>query len=208
MDSLNRTTTVEDQQLAEWRMHYGPHFGDISTLYFLHFPNLFLPFLLAGIVFLSPFSKFQLHCVCCTSFVLTFSMLRSGLGSKITVYNLELSKRIIFFSVFEGVRVHRIASSFPQGNVIAVFGEMRVKLFSIVFDSISQSPELTLIHLLPKFGHSVLDVCFLKVSESEYLTDFNFEIMSVSSYCVLTWVAFLFSFYLVVGILTSFQCGE
>ncbi|KAH1198854.1 hypothetical protein GmHk_18G052348 [Glycine max] len=132
MDSLNRTTTVEDQQLAEWRMHYGPHFGDISTLYFLHFPNLFLPFLLAG------------------------------LGSKITVYNLELSKRIIFFSVFEGVRVHRIASSFPQGNVIAVFGEMRVKLFSIVFDSISQSPELTLIHLLPKFGHSVLDVCFLK----------------------------------------------
>ena len=52
MDSLNRTTTVEDQQLAEWRMHYGPHFGDISTLYFLHFPNLFLPFLLAGIVLL------------------------------------------------------------------------------------------------------------------------------------------------------------
>jgi len=135
-------------------------------------------------------------------------MLRSGLGSEITLYDLELSKRVRSFSVFEGVRVHGIASSFPQENVIAVFGETRVKLFSFAFDSASRSPELTFVHLLPKFGHWVLDVSFLKVSESEYLTDFNFEIMSVSSYCVLTWVAFLFSFYLVVGILTSFQCGE
>nr|KYP71742.1 WD repeat-containing protein 6 [Cajanus cajan] len=113
-------------------MHRGPYLGDISALCFLHLPNLPLPLLLAG------------------------------LGSEITVYNLELSNRIRSFSVFEGVRVHGIASSFPQDTVVAVFGETRVKLLSFAFDSVSASAELTLIHLLPKFGHWVLDVCFLK----------------------------------------------
>ncbi|TKY61668.1 WD repeat-containing protein 6 [Spatholobus suberectus] len=132
MDSANGAMAVENQQLTEWRMHRGPYLGDISALCFLHLPNLSPPLLLAG------------------------------LGSEITVYDLELSKRIRSFSVFEGVRVHGIASSFPQETLIAVFGETRVKLFSFAFDSVSGSAELTLVHLLPKFGHWVLDVCFLK----------------------------------------------
>lgn len=145
MDSANGTTAVEEQRLTERSMHRGPYLGDISALCFLRIPNLSLPFLLAG------------------------------LGSEITLYDLELSKRIRSFSVFEGVRVHGIASSFPQENVIAVFGETRVKLFSFAFDSASRSPELTFVHLLPKFGHWVLDVSFLKGSlphsnvESEFL---------------------------------------
>ncbi|KAH1079034.1 hypothetical protein AAZX31_19G206700 [Glycine max] len=145
MDSANGTTAVEEQRLTERSMHRGPYLGDISALCFLRIPNLSLPFLLAG------------------------------LGSEITLYDLELSKRVRSFSVFEGVRVHGIASSFPQENVIAVFGETRVKLFSFAFDSASRSPELTFVHLLPKFGHWVLDVSFLKGSlphsnvESEFL---------------------------------------
>lgn len=91
------------------------------------------------------------------------------MGSEIAVYDLELSKRIKSFSVFEGVRVHGIASSFPRGTMIAVFGETRVKLFSFEFDGVSGSAELTLAHLLPKFGHWVLDVCFLEVSENKCL---------------------------------------
>ncbi|XP_014496090.1 uncharacterized protein LOC106757805 isoform X1 [Vigna radiata var. radiata] len=132
MDSANGAMAVRDQSLTEWRMHRGPYLGDISALCFLHLPNLSLPFLLAG------------------------------LGSEIAVYDLELSKRIRSFSVFEGVRVHGIASSFPRGTMIAVFGETRVKLFSFEFDAVSGSAELTLAHLLPKFGHWVLDVCFLE----------------------------------------------
>ncbi|KAL2345522.1 hypothetical protein Fmac_006807 [Flemingia macrophylla] len=132
MDSADGTTMVKDQRLTEWHMHRGPYLGDISALCFLHFPTLSLPILLAG------------------------------LGSEITVYNLEVNKRVRSFSVFEGVRVHGIASSFPHDTLVAVFGETRVKLFSFAFDSVSGSAELTLVHLLPKFGHWVLDVCFLK----------------------------------------------
>lgn len=48
MESVNGTMTVEDQRLAEWRMHRGPYLGDISALCFLHFPNLSLPFQLVA----------------------------------------------------------------------------------------------------------------------------------------------------------------
>ncbi|KAK7337576.1 hypothetical protein VNO77_18158 [Canavalia gladiata] len=132
MDSANGTMVVDEQPLSEWRVHRGPYLGDISALCFLHLPNHSLPFLLAG------------------------------LGSEILFYNLELGEIRRSFSVFEGVRVHGITSCFPQETVIAVFGETRVKLFSFSFDDVSESPQLTLIHLLPKFGHWVLDVCFLK----------------------------------------------
>lgn len=89
------------------------------------------------------------------------------------MYNLELGKAMRSVSVFEGVRVHGITSSSSQETaasvtVIAVFGETRVKLFSFSFDNDSGIPQLKLIHLLPKFGHWVLDVCFLKVRDSPY----------------------------------------
>ncbi|XP_027351575.1 uncharacterized protein LOC113862665 isoform X2 [Abrus precatorius] len=138
MDSANGAMVeMEVERLSEWRVNRGPYLGDISALCFLHLPNHSLPFLLAG------------------------------LGSEILLYNLELVKIVKSFSVFEGVRVHGIVSSSPQETnasvtVIAVFGETRVKLFSFAFDRVSKSPQLTLIHLLPKFGHWVLDVCFLK----------------------------------------------
>ncbi|XP_061366242.1 uncharacterized protein LOC133309475 [Gastrolobium bilobum] len=138
MDSANSAVAVDKKQrFSEWRVHRGPYLGDISALCFLHLPNHSLPFLLAG------------------------------LGSEILLYNLELVKIVRSFSVFEGIRVHGITSSFPQEaassvTVICVFGETRVKLFTFSFDNVSGSPELTLIHLLPKFGHWVLDVCFLE----------------------------------------------
>lgn len=94
-------------------------------------------------------------------------MLTTGLGSEILVYDLEVGKIMRSYSVFEGIRVHGITSSFLQATLIAVFGETRVKLFNFSFDTV---PQLTLIHLLPKFGHWVLDVCFLKVlMNNEYL---------------------------------------
>ncbi|KAK2364819.1 notchless protein [Trifolium repens] len=88
-------------------------------------------------------------------------LLLAGLGSEILLYDLELGKIMRSFSVFDGVRVHGITSS--SESVIAVFGEKRVKLFSFSFENDdSGRPLLTLIHLLPKFGHWVLDVCFIK----------------------------------------------
>jgi hypothetical protein len=76
------------------------------------------------------------------------------------------------FSVFDGVRVHGITSS--SESVIAVFGEKRVKLFSFSFENDdSGRPLLTLIHLLPKFGHWVLDVCFIKVNNTHSLSFLN-----------------------------------
>jgi WD repeat-containing protein 6 len=79
------------------------------------------------------------------------------------LYDLEFGKIMKSFSVFDGIRVHGIASSFE--SVIVVFGEKRVKMFRFSFENDEfGSPQLTLIHLLPKFGHWVLDVCFLKVN--------------------------------------------
>ena len=87
--------------------------------------------------------------------------LLAGLGSEILLYDLELAQILRSFSVFQGIRVHGITTStFP---LIAVFGETRLKLFSFSFDTVSESPQLTLIQLLPKFAHWVLDVCFLRV---------------------------------------------
>ncbi|KAK7259153.1 hypothetical protein RIF29_24752 [Crotalaria pallida] len=123
---------VEEQNLTEWRAQCGPYLGDISALCFLHLPspNHSLPFLLAG------------------------------LGSEIMVYDLDVGKVMRSFAVFQGIRVHGIASSFVEPSLIVVFGETRVKLFSFSFDD--SVPQLTLVHLLPKFGHWVLDVCFLE----------------------------------------------
>ena len=106
--------------------------------------------------------------------------LTTGLGSEVLLYHLELGKTMKSFTVFQGVRVHGIISSFvtcTQDNSdsnfkcifqIAIFGEKRVKLFSFSFDTISEyksesRAEMMLIHFLPNFGHWVLDVGFFKV---------------------------------------------
>ncbi|KAJ1412523.1 WD40/YVTN repeat-like-containing domain superfamily [Sesbania bispinosa] len=164
MDSANESTVVEhEQRLTEWRVHRGPYLGDISALCFLHIPNYSLPFLLAG------------------------------LGSEILVYNLELGKFMRSFSIFEGVRVHGITSSSLQEttasatDVIAVFGETRVKLCSFSFDNVSCSPQLTLIHLLPKLGHWVLDICFIKGCLSHSNLESHFLAIGCSDNSVHIW---------------------
>ncbi|THG03233.1 hypothetical protein TEA_009861 [Camellia sinensis var. sinensis] len=92
------------------------------------------------------------------------------------------------FHVFQGIRVHGITTcssingngnghgkdrsfSSPIDFNIAVFGERRVKLFTLSIQMDCQFQDqpqdfihfhLNLLHLLPKFSHWVLDVCFLK----------------------------------------------
>lgn len=64
------------------------------------------------------------------------------------------------FYVFHGIRVHGITCSSFDSNEIAVFGERRVKIFSVRVDD---DVKLTLLQSLPKFGSWVLDVCFFNV---------------------------------------------
>ncbi|KAK4418002.1 WD repeat-containing protein 6 [Sesamum alatum] len=132
---------------SHWQLLRRQYLGEISALCFLPLPTHFssLPLLLAGT------------------------------GSQILVYDLVSGKIIRSFPVFEGIRVHGISvehfhKPMPASALafrIAVFGERRVKLFSLQIESDTPHKpfldmELTLIHALPKFGHWVLDVCFLK----------------------------------------------
>lgn len=101
---------------------------------------------------------------------------RAGSGSQLLVYDLEEGNLVNCFYVFQGIRVHGISSYVRSGAtgttspmfafVIAVYGEKRVKLFSLQVFRNQQSQvclDLTLLQSLPKFGNWVLDVCFLKV---------------------------------------------
>lgn len=129
----------------------GQYLGEISALCFLHLPPDFssLPFLLAGT------------------------------GSQILVYDLMVGKLIKSFDVFDGIRVHGVSLEAFNEHLsdthitfkIAVYGERRVKLFSLQIQRVSNSQTeqqtcfeltLSLVVLLPKFTHWVLDVSFLK----------------------------------------------
>ncbi|XP_054801986.1 uncharacterized protein LOC129305854 isoform X2 [Prosopis cineraria] len=140
-----------DRSLSEWRIRRGPYLGEVSALCFLQLPSHFssLPLLLAG------------------------------MGSEIRVYDLELEKMISSLTVFDGIRVHGLASgvmcsteetsAINFATKIAVYGERRVKVYTFSVDTVSgypnksgSRPQLTLLHILPKLGHWVLDVCFLK----------------------------------------------
>ncbi|XP_019250971.1 PREDICTED: uncharacterized protein LOC109229873 isoform X2 [Nicotiana attenuata] len=129
----------------------GQYLGEISALCFLHLPPDFssLPFLLAGT------------------------------GSQILVYDLTTGKMIKSFDVFDGIRVHGVSlqtfNEHLSGSLVtfktAVYGERRVKLFSLQIQRVSNSQTeqqacfhltLSLLLLLPKFSHWVLDVSFLK----------------------------------------------
>lgn len=91
--------------------------------------------------------------------------LLAGSGSQLLVYDLDLGKMITSFYVFQGIRVHGIACC--CNDQIAVFGERRVKLFSLAMAAADL--KLTLLQSLPKFGSWVLDVCFFKGQESSFL---------------------------------------
>ncbi|XP_059311756.1 LOW QUALITY PROTEIN: uncharacterized protein LOC132063295 [Lycium ferocissimum] len=133
------------------RLQRGQYLGEISALCFLHLPPHFsqLPFLLAGT------------------------------GSQILVYDLTIGKLIRSFDVFDGIRVHGVSlqafnKHLSDSHVtfkIALYGERRVKLFSLQIQKVSNSQTeqqacfhltLSLVLLLPKFSHWVLDVSFLK----------------------------------------------
>ncbi|CAN1353164.1 WD repeat-containing protein 6 [Linum perenne] len=123
----------------------GQYLGEVSALSFLHVPPEFssLPLLLAGS------------------------------GSQLLLYNLEAGSLIKAFQVFEGIRVHGIACSDGFSVLdsaklsfrVSVFGEKRVKLFSL--NVALESEQLLFVDLglecsLPRFSHWILDVSFLK----------------------------------------------
>ncbi|XP_057964983.1 uncharacterized protein LOC131155691 isoform X1 [Malania oleifera] len=129
----------------------GHYLGEISALCFLHLP----PHLSS-----SPY-------------------LLAGTGSQMLLYDLDGGKLLKSFHVFKGIRVHGISCSFtncveePLSSMlafkIAVFGERRVKLFTLSIEMVLRPQnhmkvwvDLVLLHLLPKYSHWVLDVCFLK----------------------------------------------
>ncbi|XP_031112942.1 uncharacterized protein LOC116016710 isoform X1 [Ipomoea triloba] len=130
----------------DWCLRRGQYLGEISALCFLHLPPHLssLPYLLAGT------------------------------GSQILVYDLASGLIIRSFEVFDGVRVHGISlgpfsdhssDSTTVTFKIAVFGERRVKLFSLLINSLAHPREslhlsLTLMQSLPRLGHWVLDVAF------------------------------------------------
>ncbi|XP_011079487.1 uncharacterized protein LOC105162994 [Sesamum indicum] len=134
---------------SQWQLLPQQYLGEISALCFLRLP----------------------------AYLCSLPLLLAGTGSQILVYDLVSGKIIRLFPVFEGIRVHGISvehfhKPLPGSALafrIAVFGERRVKLFNLQIESDSlQKPfldtGLTLIHSLPKFGHWVLDVCFLKLN--------------------------------------------
>ncbi|XP_060961502.1 tRNA (34-2'-O)-methyltransferase regulator trm734 [Cannabis sativa] len=123
---------VELEQSDSCCLQSSQYIGEISALSLLHFPHRLssLPYLLAGS------------------------------GSQLLVYDLELGNMVNSFDVFHGIRVHGISSSNIHSSKIAIFGEKRVKLYSLGLAQIGL--DLTLLQSLPKFDSWVLDVCFLK----------------------------------------------
>ncbi|KAL2935082.1 WD repeat-containing protein 6 [Bienertia sinuspersici] len=134
-----------------WRVEGGQYLGEISALCFLQIPSSFssLPFLLAGS------------------------------GTQIILFDVNLGRQIKSYCVFEGVRVHGIASGFMNYEEnpltpsvtfkVVVSGERIVKLYSLRLQLRSECldgqdilADLTLLQLLPRFTHWVLDFCFLE----------------------------------------------
>ncbi|KAL6515884.1 hypothetical protein OROGR_019189 [Orobanche gracilis] len=139
--------TMSATEGSQWQLRRVQYLGEISALCFLHLP----------------------------AELSSFPLLLAGTGSQILVYDLKTGNMIKSFQVFEGIRVHGISlenvhQQFSGSRLtfrVAVYGERRVKLFSLRIDSDSQlrpslDMKLTLMISLPKFGHWVMDVCFLK----------------------------------------------
>ncbi|PIA37960.1 hypothetical protein AQUCO_02900069v1 [Aquilegia coerulea] len=134
-----------------WSLESGGYLGEISALCFVHVP---------------------LH-------LSSFPLLLVGSGSEILLYDVELGVLLNSFHVFEGIRVHGISSGTLDvthngmfstlTSAVVVFGEKRVKLYSLIFQlplgSKNKSKvcaELLLNRILPRFSHWVMDVLFLK----------------------------------------------
>ncbi|XP_051118553.1 uncharacterized protein LOC127242882 isoform X2 [Andrographis paniculata] len=143
--SPQRLATMNAAEHCQY-LRRGQYLGEISALCFLHLP----------------------------SHLCNLPLLLAGTGSQILVYDLLSEKIIRSFEVFEGIRVHGIAlDNFNEqlqgflGFRLASFGERTVKLFNLqILPGNGENPildiKLSLICSLPKFGHWVLDVSFLK----------------------------------------------
>ncbi|KAK4749758.1 hypothetical protein SAY87_027207 [Trapa incisa] len=161
----------------KWRLRGGQYLGEISALCFLRLPPL--------------------------SSVSCLPLLLSGSGSQVFVHSIESGELIRSFHVFEGIRVHGITccsvssteglngSTFAYS--VAVYGERRVKLFTLTVqvegkprEEKSVSLELRLLHALPKLGHWVLDVCFLK-NEASSVDESNLVAVGCSDNSVTLW---------------------
>ncbi|GJN30059.1 hypothetical protein PR202_gb18335 [Eleusine coracana subsp. coracana] len=131
----------------------GSYLGDVSALSFL--PSSPRPSS-------SPACD-SIHCL---------RLIAAGTGSELLMYEVGASRLLASFQVFDGVRVHGIE---PRGGdpgcsnySLAVFGEKRVKLFSLgvcvdAEDGKVGEPRLELEQRLPGFDHWVLDARFLEV---------------------------------------------
>ncbi|CAN6285992.1 unnamed protein product [Urochloa humidicola] len=125
---------------ASGHLRPGSYLGDVSALSFL--PSSIRPLLLAGT------------------------------GSELLVYEVGAARHVAAFQVFDGVRVHGIeprgGSTSCSSHSLAVFGERRVKLFSLGFRVGEDGSEVGEVRLeleqrLPGFDHWVLDARFLEV---------------------------------------------
>nr|CAB3502259.1 unnamed protein product [Digitaria exilis] len=99
-------------------------------------------------------------------------LLLAGTGSELLVYEVDAAGHVAAFQVFDGVRVHGIE---PRGGSpkcssysLAVFGERRVKIFSLGFAVSADATQVGELRLeleqrLPGFDHWVLDARFLEV---------------------------------------------
>nr|CAB3497306.1 unnamed protein product [Digitaria exilis] len=158
------------------------YLGDVSALSFL--PSSPRPLLLAGTLSASshPLSRppralllWRRLRVCPSWRVMAsnpFSLGLFGTGSELLVYEVDAAGHVAAFQVFDGVRVHGIE---PRGGSpkcssysLAVFGERRVKIFSLGFAVSADGTQVGELRLeldqrLPGFDHWVLDASFLEV---------------------------------------------
>lgn len=105
--------------------------------------------------------------------MITSTPVSAGTGSELLLYEVGAARLVASFQVFHGVRVHGIE---PRGGgpscsdySLAVFGERRVKLFSLGITVDAQDGQvgearLDLDQRLPGFDHWVLDARFLEVT--------------------------------------------
>jgi hypothetical protein len=162
---------------AAGHLRPGSYLGDVSALSFL--PSSPRPLLLAGTLFPydCPRGLWSVR-VCMMSrrrVTLNIHALRlvaAGTGSELLVYEVGAARLLAAFQVFDGVRVHgielRVGRPHCSTHSLAVFGERRVKLFSLGLRVSADGSEVSELLLeleqrLPGFDHWVLDARFLEV---------------------------------------------
>lgn len=169
---------AEDDIRRTWNPRAGPYLGEVSSLAFLNLPLHVsaTPYLLAGELsrLKHSLSKFKLRLVFDVIRVSSFFQ-KLGSGSEILLYELTSGELIRSFQVFEGVRVHGTvcSSTFARSGErykykLVVFGEKKVKIFSLAVELASSSTgdisvDLEVLESLPRLSNWVFDVRFLQV---------------------------------------------